>query len=203
MSTSVFTKCDGAVYAVSVQCQDENSSVFKIMYNEGTGGGNKFLSVPISGFALEQQGNYQFLHTVGDFTYFYLFGDRIGELTVSGFGFISPACGPAGGKGSICELYNWYQQNRVAAKNKAMGITLGNNGNCGSFWAFLTGMRMEMPRADILVAQWSLRFNVIPKKTPPINSVDQWRPPSSNYANTYGGGFYDGPVLGGGIQATA
>lgn len=163
MATSVFTKCDGAVYAVKMTCDDESGSIFKILYNEGTGAGGKMLSVPVTSFALEQQGNYQFLHTVNDFTYFYIFGDRIGELSLSGIGFISPACGPAGGKGSICELHAWYKANRAAAKNKAMGITLGKDGACGSFWAFLTGMRMEMPRADMLVAQWSLRFNVIPK----------------------------------------
>jgi hypothetical protein len=64
-------------------------------------------------------------------------------------------------------------------------------------------MRMEMPRADILLAQWSLRFNVIPRKAAPTNSVDQWRPPSSNYMNTYPRGFYGGPVFNGGNPSLA
>lgn len=166
MATSVFTKCDGAVYAAKLDCNDNASSpVFRILYNDGGGPGGSMLAVPVTGFSLEQQGNYQFLHTVNDFTYFYIFGDRIGELSVSGLGFISNAavCGPAGGKGSICDLYSWYMANRASAKNNAMAITLGEGGACGKFWGFLTGMRMEMPRADMLVAQWSLRFNVIPK----------------------------------------
>lgn len=144
-----------------------------MVYSDGSGAGNKFLSVPITGFAFEQQGNFQFLHTVNNFTYFYIFGDRVADLTISGIGFIPAACTPGGGpgssgKGSICELYSWYRENRAAAKNRAMGISLGNGGACGTFWAFLTGMRMELPRPDFLVAQWSLRFNVLPK--PDINS---------------------------------
>jgi hypothetical protein len=170
---SVFTQCDGRVVVVSnpTGCPDKDPVVFGITFD-----GKKTLEsvkVPVTGFALEQQGNYQFLHTLNNFTYCYIFGDRIGELTISGMGFAQNATNGAGGGadawscgadsniGSLCNLFGWYQDNRVSASSsKTMAITL-NGGACGSFWAFLTGMRMEMPRAEILIAQWTLRFNVI------------------------------------------
>jgi len=36
---------------------------------------------------IAEQGNYQFLHTIGNDVYIYVFGDRIGSLTLSGISF--------------------------------------------------------------------------------------------------------------------
>lgn len=158
MATSVFTQCDGAVYTVKINCANEAASIFKITFD------NKMLSVPVTGFSVEQGTNVQFLHTINNFIYTYVFGDRIGELIVSGIGFIKPACrfGPFTASGSMCELNTFYQENRVSnpSKMRAMSIALGE---CGAFWGFLTGMRLGLPRADVLVGQWSLRFQVLKK----------------------------------------
>lgn len=158
MATSVFTQCDGAVYTVKINCENESSSIFKITFD------NKMLSMPVTGFALEQGANFQFLHTINNFIYAYVFGDRIGELLVSGIGFIKPTCSRGGflDGGSMCELNAFYQNKRISnpAQHKAVAISLGE---CGAFWAFLTGMRMSLPRADVLVGQWSLRFHVLKK----------------------------------------
>lgn len=184
MSKSVFSTCDGAVCVVPFQCDSADTSpIFNITYSSGNGYNNS-LSVPVTGFSLEQQGNFQFVHTLSDFIYFYVFGDRVGQLTVSGIGFVKPACysgtnipyragaAPAGQR-SICSLYSWYKEYRAASKTndyKAMAITLGN-GDCDTFWAFLTGMRMEISRPEIPIAQWMLRFSVIPKQDTPKRSM--------------------------------
>jgi hypothetical protein len=84
MAQSIFTPCEGAIVKVNLCPQG------------GGGGGGTFnvtvngaqLGFPTSGFILEMQGNYQFLHALDQFIYYYNFGDRVGELTVSGFGFI-------------------------------------------------------------------------------------------------------------------
>lgn len=168
MATSVFTQCDGAVYASRVSCDNPNSGVFPINFSDS--GASISLNLPITSFALEREGNFQFVHTMNDFIYFHIFGDRISQLQVSGMGFIAPTCNAAGspvagGQGSIGLLHTWYEKNRAAGLKRPVAVTLGNSSLCGAYWAFLTGMRLEIPRPDILVAQWALRFHVIPNQS--------------------------------------
>jgi hypothetical protein len=148
---AVFSPCVGAVAKIP-GCSGD--AVFKVDIN----GGN--LTMPISGFALELNGNYQFLHTVNDFIYVYAFGDRIGELTVSGFGF-SQTCGNAS-SARICNLFEFYTKNRIKEKGD-LSVHIGECADA-NFWAFLTGMRVEVQDPQTAIAQWSLRFSVLPKK---------------------------------------
>jgi len=148
---AVFSPCVGAVAKIP-GCSGD--AVFKIEIFGGS------LTMPISGFALELNGNYQFLHTVNDFIYVYAFGDRIGELTVSGFGF-SQTCGNAS-SAKICNLFDFYTQNRIGRKGD-LSVHIGECPDA-NFWAFLTGMRVEVQDPQTAIAQWSLRFNVLPKK---------------------------------------
>ena len=149
-----FSPCPGTVALVKSRHCGEGD-VFKIKI---TGGSE--LTAPMSGFALELNGNYQFLHTVNDFIYVYAFGDRIGELTISGFGFVK-AC-PKADKAKICNVFEFYQTNRIKEKGN-LSVTIGDCPNA-TFWAFLTGMRLELQDPQTLVGQWSLRFNILPKK---------------------------------------
>ena len=117
------------------------------------------LTAPVTGFALEQNGNFQFLHTLNDFIYVYSFGDRIGELVVSGIGFAKP-CSQAN-DGKICSVLDFYNKNKMSRVGD-LSVSLGD---CAPpFFAFLTGMRMELQDPRTLVAQWSLRLNVVPKR---------------------------------------
>jgi len=153
---AVFSPCVGAVAKIP-GCSGD--AVFKV---DISGGNSAGLTLPISGFALELNGNYQFLHTVNDFIYVYAFGDRIGELTVSGFGF-SQTCGNAS-SAKICNLFDFYTRKRIG--NSESGDLSVHIGDCpdANFWAFLTGMRVEVQDPQTAIAQWSLRFNVLPKK---------------------------------------
>jgi hypothetical protein len=164
MATAVFSPCAGAVGIVKVNSSggcSPTDALFKIDF----AGANGQLTVPVSGFALELNGNYQFLHTVNDFIYVYAFGDRIGELVVSGFGFVKPCAGAnsaAVDSVKLCNVYDFYQRNRIMM-NGNMSVSLGDCGNA-TFWAFLTGMRLELQDPNTLIGQWSFRFNVIPPK---------------------------------------
>jgi hypothetical protein len=151
MSKSIFAQCDGVVSKVPFNC--ENGAVFKFTIN------NSPITMPVTGFMLELSGNYQFLHTVSDFIYFYAFGDRVGELTISGMGFIGKC--PGQEDGGLCKAYTYYTENRIAAKGDALPISMDS---CGSFFGFLTGMRLEIPKADLPIGQYSLRFHVVPNK---------------------------------------
>lgn len=195
MAESIFTQCDGVVARLPVTCNND-TLLFKISFD------GEQIYLPVTGFALEMGGNYQFLHTVSDFIYFYSFGDRISELNITGMAFIRRACNTGFGvnttfpsyfnpgnynlnpfdpafandprwvqasetwiglnreSNSVCDLYDFYMRNRTAAKPAAIRVTFGN---CAAFWGFLTGMRLEIARPDVPIAQWVLRLNVIPK----------------------------------------
>lgn len=148
---SVFSPCLGGVTRVDLNCS-QGGTLFKIQLNPN-------LTLPVTGFALELQGNYQFLHTVNDFIFLYTFGDRIGELVLTGMGFFDNGCGNFVENNGICAALGYYAANRVAKRDGPIDIVLGQ---CGGFKGFLTGMRIEVVRPESLVAQWVLRFNVLP-----------------------------------------
>ena len=185
---SVFKDCDGRVVRVPLRCYDD-SVLFRISF--GTGGlfgGGKQIWLPVTGFALEVGGNYQFLHTLSDFVYFYGFGDRVGELTVTGMAFIKRSCraddyavefGVRNGVWSdrksnwsknelgfgqsiddIQNLWDLYQEYKFSNQEGAIEVTWGN---VEAFYGFLTGMRVEIARPDIPVAQYSMRIHVLPR----------------------------------------
>lgn len=201
MAISVFPTCDATVARLSTRsnCSDE-LQLFTFWFGSGLFA-TRF-RIPVTGFALEVGGNYQFLHTLNDLVYFYSFGDRVGELNITGMAFIRRSCDTGFGVNTalpsyfnpfnwninpinsdfwnderwvqtkewrvrlwqqhdaICDLWRFYQTNRAARSQQALTVQWGQ---CQSFHAFLTGMRVEIARPDIPVAQFVLRLHVIPK----------------------------------------
>jgi hypothetical protein len=159
MSFAIFTPCEGGVAKVRL-CVGPGSSTagtFNVTID-----GEK-IGFPTTGFVLEMQGNFQFLHSLDQFIYYYNFGDRIGELTVSGMGFVGGSCGTSENSGDVCGIYNLYLSKRQSVSRRAMAV---GNDKCGTFWAFLTGMRLEMSQhaSGVPLGQWSMRFHVIPPR---------------------------------------
>jgi hypothetical protein len=182
MATSVFSPRTGAV--VKVKPDASTTGVFTITVNGAP------LTLPVTGFALDMNTNHQFLHTLNDFIYVHVFGERIGELTVSGMCFMGDTCNNP--ELSVKSALTQYNQYRLSKTKRGYPIALSD---AGTFWGFLTGMRIDSARPDLMMAQWSMRFHVIQNNSGPISSLNMWRPPSSNYMNTFPGGFLDGPVL--------
>jgi hypothetical protein len=98
----------------------------------------KAIDFPVTGVVLEMQGNYQFLHTLDNFVYYYSFGDRVGEMIVSGIGLSAePALPttPAQQKG-ICGLYSLYMENRRRKRKQQISklvTTTAEVDHCGRF----------------------------------------------------------------------
>jgi hypothetical protein len=161
MSTAVFTPCEGGIAKVRL-CTGPGSGSAGT-FNVTVDGAK--IGFPTTGFILEMQGNFQFLHSLDQFIYYYNFGDRVGELTVSGMGFVGGNCGVSrgGNNGDICGIYDLYSSKRQSVSKKAMQVGADK---CGTFWAFLTGMRIEMSQhsSGVPLGQWSLRFHVIPPR---------------------------------------
>lgn len=145
-----FTPGAGTVTRVLSEKED---TIFKIAFSGGAA-----LTLPVTGFAIEQSGNYQFLNTVNNFIYVYSFGDRISEMTVSGLGFVK-TCNAEETK--INNIFTFYNTNKIS-RGLQLSVTLGDANE--AFYAFLTGMRCELQDPMTMIGQWSLRFHVVPKK---------------------------------------
>ena len=161
------TPCAGAVSLVTRSCRDANQpqKLFSI-----TVSGAAPLTWPVTAMSLELTGNYQFLHTVNNFVYFYSFGDRVGQLVVGGVGFIGLGTCPGSGaasKGGILGLYDYYMSNRaVKRKGRAFPIALDDATGTASLIGFLTGVQFSVSGDGPMgpIGNWSLRFDVLPQE---------------------------------------
>lgn len=161
MSELVFTPCTGGVEIVRQHCPPDNFLTITIDGKEFSG------TYITTGITLELSGNYQFLHTVNDFVYFYAFGDRVGLLTVNGIGFIN-TCDGTTGKTHIFDLYDYYMSNRTSVRRgRALDITLSSQSRAISLHGFLTGIKLDVNQSDMgPIGYWTLRFEVLPRKMP-------------------------------------
>jgi hypothetical protein len=114
--------------------------------------------VPITGFALELSTNHQFVHSLNELIYVFSFGDRVGELTLSGLCFVGEC--PDASAGKITTLFSHYLNKRLATNLTPAKITLGDTGS-SQLLGFLTGIRLDMPNPEYPIVQWVLRYSVI------------------------------------------
>src|SRR5271165_5385492 len=89
---------------------------------------DRYLSI-ITRFTFSQAVNAQFLHTLGNAIYIYTFGDRIGQVTISGLSFANDCNGngisTSGAHGAV-NMIQWYQTNRLSNRGSPVRILIGN-----------------------------------------------------------------------------
>ena len=116
----------------------------------------------ITRVTVAHQGNYQFLHTMGGDVYIYVFGDRIGSLTLSGLGFTTNDSDCAsGGKHGFEYLLDYYKENRVANRKKPVEVTVGKS---TAFDAFLVGINEDVVDPKTRIVQYNYQMVVVPEK---------------------------------------
>lgn len=105
--------------------------------------------------AINEKGNYQFLHALDETIYAYVFGDRIGELSVSGMCF-SNTC--EGGASGMKQIIDAYRANRIAQRGEPVQVSFGEV----DYRGFLVGMSLDVADAEKLLGQWTFRFQTFP-----------------------------------------
>lgn len=156
----VFAPCTGAVEVARKECSNNDFLTVAIDYQLFT---REYI---VTGVSLELSGNYQFLHTVNDFVYFYSFGDRVGLLTITGVGFLKMCPGAKNGA-KIFEIYEYYNKNKAVARNgKALDVVLLTpDGKTIELHGFITGVKIDLNQSDTgPVGYWTLRMEVLPRK---------------------------------------
>ncbi len=115
----------------------------------------------VTSVGVRQGVNAQFSLAFDESVYTYVFGDRPGDLIISGLAFLE-ACGPDGGAVSgVGNVLDYYNQNKASNRQTVVLIKFGPT----TFQARLIDCNLEMLRPEQGAAQFTLAFKLMPSRT--------------------------------------
>ena len=122
------------------------------------GAGRQFKAI-ITSVAVSSQGGFQFLHSLRQYVYIYIFGERVGELTVSGLTF-SGGCedNPDVPKSGMEAVLAYYNLMRATRRPCPVGVRVGGT----AFRGFLLGVQLAILDADSGLGRFTLKFHTPP-----------------------------------------
>lgn len=124
----------------------------------------------ITRVTLSAQVNAQFLHTLGGEVYIYVFGNRIGQISLSGLAFGCP-CDPGALVGFVDDafvflgdsgaelMYLWYKDNRASARQGPLRLLIGNTPIDG----FVISFTEDVVDAASSLVQWNVTMVLLPE----------------------------------------
>lgn len=159
----IFAGNTGRVFAADDKVAQGSISLGNVT---GVGGdlagfGTGSLNTIITRIGVSSSGNYQFLHTIGNDVYVYVFGDRMGEITLHGLSFAQDcnngknAQGPHGFE----RLFDWYQKSRLAVNPNPVTVRLGFK---TIFKGFMTGITGDVNDSMTRTIQFQLTISLLP-----------------------------------------
>lgn len=159
----VFAPCTGAAEVVRAGCSPDDFLTVRFDDDTFT---EEFI---LTGVQLEFSGNYQFLHTVNDFVYFYSFGDRVGLLTLSGVSFLNTCDAVEKDGAKLFRIYDWYQENKAVKRegNALIVILTPPSGETVELYGFVTGVKIDLQQGNTgPIGYWTVRVEVLPRQKP-------------------------------------
>lgn len=155
MAVTIFSKRAGLLAAFT----DPTIPATTTLRVEEWDGFGSFKSI-ITKVTVSAQGNFQFLHTLGGNIYIYVFGDRIGQATISGLAFDS-TCDDENGTIGIERVIQYYQENRVASRAAPIKITIGTS---TTVQGYLVGFNAEIGDPGSRVYNFSMQLMLVPQE---------------------------------------
>lgn len=116
----------------------------------------------LTGVEMQAQCGVQFLHTLRDFIYIYVFGDRISKLRLSGISFWDKCGDPDLDFHGIEHAYQWYLDHRVSQIADPVLVVLGFS---TVFFGFVTGFTIDFKDTESLTAGFTIDMSVLPEET--------------------------------------
>jgi hypothetical protein len=150
MARNIFSVNPGRVIAI----KDPFSVPFTLSFDDW--GGFDARNAILQGVSVSTQGNYQFLHSLRNFIYVYIFGERIGEITLSGLAFVGKC--PNNDTDGLSKVMEYYNKKGISFSGEPVNITVGR----APFSAFLVGAKFEIVNPKARIGQFALAFKLIP-----------------------------------------
>lgn len=148
--------------------QKENRGRVVVLEQEGAGGS----ILDVEGWAgfgsfkciftrlhIAEQTNHQFLHTLGDRIYLYVFGDRIGALGLSGLAFYDNCTDDP--KIGVVHALEYYRRYRLTKKADPLRVTIDPN---TVFEVYLHSFQAATINAAERMFQFNLNFALLPEE---------------------------------------
>jgi hypothetical protein len=118
----------------------------------------------ITRMTISQQVNVQFLHTLGSLIYIYVFGDRMGQVALSGLSFL---CGcedeaEADSQPTVIgaeRMLTWYKNNRASKRATPVRVTVGKTVIEG----YVTSFTEDVVDPSLKMVQWGVNLATLPE----------------------------------------
>lgn len=168
MATTVFTLDNQGAVAVLSGDQGAPSRVGLSIPNwPGTGSGTAGWpgtaaagewngNVIITGISLRTQANAQFVYTLRNNIYVYVFGEQLGDFSITGIA-PSNSCGAGNALHNIGAIHDYYGNNALS-----MGVVTTLSIFTYSTKAYLVGMQMEYSKLSSNIGTYTLAFKTVP-----------------------------------------
>jgi hypothetical protein len=104
--------------------------------------------------------NLQFLHTMGRHVYVYVFGDRMGQIGLSGLSFANE-CPQPGSVHGIIGVFDWYRRNKASRRADPVRVNIGMRDNIDGF---VTGFSFDTVDPATQMVQWNMTIAALPEK---------------------------------------
>lgn len=109
----------------------------------------------LQGVSGSTAGNYQFLLTLRNFTYVYVFGEKMGEFIVTGLAYPGD-CTPYAGHG-LTYAIAYYNTYAISVTGTPVALLLAG----WATWAFLVEARFTATNPRSVIGQFQFRFRTI------------------------------------------
>ncbi len=108
---------------------------------------------------VDEQTSHQFAHTLGGLVYLYVFGDRIGQMTISGLAVAT--CGfSGGGEHGLVQSMRWYRENKLSRRQTPVRVLIETFPITG----FVTGFNADVVDHRLNLAQFTMQMAVLPER---------------------------------------
>lgn len=107
--------------------------------------------------AVSNHANVQFMPSLKESVYVYVFGDNMGSVTISGVAFASKCDGDDSG---MTEIFEYYKNYRASQRKEPVEVTFGKESISG----FLTASDISSRDPDQLTLDFKFTINTLPEK---------------------------------------
>lgn len=137
----------------AIQCTSKLGFGFKETSEDITFGQQRSI---VTRVMLSHQVNLQFLHTLGQQIFIYVFGDRMGTINLSGLAF---PCVCDGDEMGAEQMLLWYKSNRASVRSNPLRVVVGRQVIEG----FVTSFTEDVVDPSLNLVQWGVSMSTLPE----------------------------------------